>query len=277
MVWRRGMLLGGLRMAVIRAEHVSRIFDKSQPRLLRLITHAPEQRLVAVDDVSIEIQPGQTYALVGESGSGKSTLARILVGLDRPNSGEVYLNDQVFDATNPDMRREVQMIFQSPYASLNPRWRVGDILAEPLKAFRLRRGPDIQQRVFELLEQVGLSKSDAARFPHEFSGGQRQRISIARALASEPKFLVCDEPTSALDVSVQAQVLNLLKALQRDLGLTYMFITHDLAVVRTMAHRIGVLKQGVLVEEQDADNLFQSPQHEYTRMLLRSSPILKRA
>ena len=261
-------------MLIMQANNITRVFDKSQPQWLRRLTKAPEQRVVAVDNVSLSIQTGQTYALVGESGSGKSTLARILVGLDRPTQGQVLLNERPFDPNTRSMRRAVQMVFQSPYASLNPRWRVGDILSEPLRAFDLRHGAAVNQRVVELLEQVGLSRTDAKRFPHEFSGGQRQRISIARALASEPQFLVCDEPTSALDVSVQAQVLNLLKSLQRELGLTYLFITHDLAVVRTMAHQIGVLKNGKLVEEQTADDLFAAPAHEYTQMLLNSSPLL---
>ena len=232
----------------------------------------------AVREVSLTIEAGQTYALVGESGSGKSTLARAVVGLSDPTSGQVLFDGQRVSTRSPSqLRRQMQMIFQSPYASLNPRWWVGDILAEPIRVFGLNVPGGVDRRVADLLEQVGLSASDAGRFPHEFSGGQRQRISIARALASEPKFIVCDEPTSALDVSVQAQVLNLLKQLQRDLGLTYLFITHDLAVVRTMAHRIGVMKFGELVEEQAADDLFVSPQHAYTQMLLQSAPILNRA
>ena len=262
--------------ASIEAQGIVRVFDKSAPSWVRAITRQPEQRLVAVDQVSLTVQSGQTFALVGESGSGKSTLARILVGLDKPTQGAVLLNGERFLPSRQEHRRQVQMIFQSPYASLNPRWRVADILAEPIKAFGLRKGADVAHRVSELLSQVGLSASDGKRFPHEFSGGQRQRISIARALASEPSFLVCDEPTSALDVSVQAQVLNLLKSLQRELGLTYLFITHDLAVVRTMAHEIGVLKNGQLVERQSADDLFRAPQHEYTQMLLRSAPVLRR-
>ena len=165
------------------------------------------------------------------------------------------------------------MVFQSPYASLNPRWKVGDILSEPMRAFGLIDGAKAQRsRVAELLEQVGLSESDATKYPHEFSGGQRQRISIARALASQPEVIICDEPTSALDVSVQAQVLNLLKSLQKEFGLTYLFITHDLAVVSTMANRIGVLNQGVLVEEQDTAALFADPQQDYTKMLLSAAP-----
>lgn len=262
-------------MSIIRVEQVTRIFDRSQAAWLRKLTGAQLDQLIALNNVSLEIEAGQTYALVGESGSGKSTLARIVVGLDRATQGQVFLNEQPFDPRVMLQRRQVQMVFQSPYASLNPRWRVKDILAEPLKAFGLRDTPASRnQRVDELLEQVGLSSSDGEAYPHEFSGGQRQRISIARALASEPKFLVCDEPTSALDVSVQAQVLNLLKQLQRELGLTYLFITHDLAVVRSVAHKIGVLRRGELVEEGAADQVFADPRHEYTQILLSAAPVI---
>ena len=219
---------------------------------------------------------------MGESGSGKSTIARIAVGLLGPSSGRILidghnLNDRgLSQAEHRRIRQRLQMVFQSPYASLNPRWRVGNILAEPLRTFSLVDGRQAEQkRVNELLEQVGLSPSDARRFPHEVSGGQRQRISSARALAARPDFIVCDEPTSALDVSVQAQVLNLLKELQRDLGLTYLFITHDLAVVRVMAHKIGVLKSGQLVEEQDTATLIESPKSDYTKMLIRSAPRIR--
>jgi len=221
---------------------------------------------------------------VGESGSGKSTIAHMTVGLLTPSSGKVLidghnLHDPNLSAVdNRRIRQRLQMVFQSPYASLNPRWRVGSILAEPIRVFHLVEDRAAEQaRVRELLDQVGLSASDAKRYPHEFSGGQRQRISIARALASKPDFIVCDEPTSALDVSVQAQVLNLLKQLQRDLGLTYLFITHNLAVVRVMAHRIGVLKSGRLVEEQATDRLIESPQSDYTEMLIRSAPRIHRS
>ena len=203
----------------------------------------------------------------------------MIVGLETPDSGRIRIDGQtVFDESagqtqDAGLRQKLQMVFQSPYSSLNPRWRVGDILLEPIRAFRLIDDQDAQQaRVRELLEQVGMSAQDAARYPHEFSGGQRQRISIARALASNPQFIVCDEPTSALDVSVQAQVLNLLKQLQRDLKLTYLFISHDMAVVRVMAHRIGVLKDGRLVEENAAGDLIESPQDPYTRMLMDSTP-----
>ena len=259
--------------------NISRHFDISDPILARMLSGGGKRILTAVDDVSFSIAKGQTYALVGESGSGKSTIARMVVGLERPDSGRILIDGQTaFDAAgghsqDERLRQKLQMVFQSPYSSLNPRWRVGDILMEPIKAFSLIGERSAQQRrVDELLEQVGLSSPDAARFPHEFSGGQRQRISIARALASNPQFIVCDEPTSALDVSVQAQVLNLLKQLQRDLQLTYLFISHDMAVVRVMAHRIGVLKDGRLVEENEASKLIESPQQPYTRMLMESTP-----
>jgi peptide/nickel transport system ATP-binding protein len=258
---------------------ISRHFDISDPFLARVVSGGRKRVLTAVDDVSFSIAKGQTYALVGESGSGKSTIARMIVGLERPDSGRIQIDGQTaFDETggqveNNRLRQKLQMVFQSPYSSLNPRWRVGDILIEPIKAFGLISDRGAQQRrVDELLEQVGLSSADSVRFPHEFSGGQRQRISIARALASNPQFIVCDEPTSALDVSVQAQVLNLLKQLQRDLQLTYLFISHDMAVVRVMAHRIGVLKEGRLVEENEAGELIESPQQPYTRMLMDSTP-----
>ena len=263
------------------AENLSREFDLSDPWLIRMLSLSKKRILHAVSDVSFQIDRGTTYALVGESGSGKSTIARMAVGLLPPTSGTVTieahdLNDSNLESSERQaLRRRIQMVFQSPYASLNPRWRVSAILAEPLRAFGLvAEGQDETTRVKELLEQVGLSASDARRYPHEFSGGQRQRISIARALASEPDFIICDEPTSALDVSVQAQVLNLLKQLQRDLGLTYLFITHDLAVVATMASRIGVLQSGRLVEEGLSEDIFKNPQTDYTRMLIDSAPRL---
>lgn len=261
------------------ANNLVRKFDLSDPLLVRLLSFRKKRILTAVNDVSFTIERGSTYALVGESGSGKSTIARMAVGLLEPSEGRVTidgvdLNDAKLDAEErQSLRRRIQMVFQSPYASLNPRWRVGAILAEPLHAFGLAQGRETE-RVSELLEQVGLAASDARRFPHEFSGGQRQRISIARALASEPEFIICDEPTSALDVSVQAQVLNLLKQLQRDMGLTYLFITHDLAVVATMANRIGVLQAGKLVEEGASEALFANPKTDYTRMLIDSAPRL---
>ena len=265
--------------AYLEVTGLSRHFDVSDPLVARLLAGGRKRLLTAVDDVSFTIAKGETYALVGESGSGKSTIARMIVGLERPDSGSIGIDGHtVFDETrgqvqDNSLRQKLQMVFQSPYSSLNPRWRVGDILMEPIRAFGLIEDSAAQQRrVRELLDQVGLSAPDAERYPHEFSGGQRQRISIARALASNPQFIVCDEPTSALDVSVQAQVLNLLKMLQRELQLTYLFISHDMAVVRVMAHRIGVLKDGRLVEENEAGALIETPQQPYTRMLMDSTP-----
>lgn len=280
-----GWLAGCTAMSeFIRIDRLCRRFDLSEPWMARVIYRRPKRYLDAVDDVSFSIERGKTYALVGESGSGKSTIARIAVGLLGPTSGTVRIDGHdlhdrsMSEADHRRIRQRLQMIFQSPFASLNPRWRVGSILAEPLRVFGLVKDKGAElDRVHELLDQVGLSATDARRFPHEFSGGQRQRISIARALASNPDFIVCDEPTSALDVSVQAQVLNLLKRLQEDLGLTYLFITHDLAVVRVMAHHIGVLKSGQLVEERDTAGLIESPQSDYTRMLIRSAPRIREA
>jgi peptide/nickel transport system ATP-binding protein len=214
---------------------------------------------------------------VGESGCGKSTVARLVVGLYAPTSGGIRFDGRPLAEVrrDPSQRRRMQMIFQDPYASLNPRWRVRDIVAEPLRAFGLVEDRAAEaRRVDELLTQVGLSPKDGEKYPHEFSGGQRQRISIARALSSNPDFLVCDEPTSALDVSVQAQILNLMKRLQRDLGLTYLFISHNLAVVRQMSDMVGVMYLGRLVEIAPAETLFSAPRHPYTRALLEAIPDL---
>ena len=266
-------------MSFVQATDLTRTFDLSDPFIVRAISRTPKRILTAVDKVSFSIEKGTTYALVGESGSGKSTIAKMAVGLLKPTDGSLLvdgmnLNDpKLAKEETLALRRRIQMVFQSPYASLNPRWKVKDILCEPIKAFKLIENPKAQiDRVHELLEQVGLASSDANKFPHEFSGGQRQRISIARALSSEPEIIVCDEPTSALDVSVQAQVLNLLKSLQKEYALTYPFITHDLAVVSTMANKIGVLNQGKLVEEQTPEVLFSEPKNSYTKMLLNAAP-----
>ena len=252
-------------------------FDVSKPWLQRTLTREPPRRLRAVDNVSFHIDAGTTFALVGESGCGKSTIARLAVGLYTPSEGDILFENQHLSAARaqPAMRRKMNMIFQDPYASLNPRWRVKDIVAEPIRAFRLATRPnETQARVGSLLAQVGLTIKDGEKYPHEFSGGQRQRISIARALASEPDFLVCDEPTSALDVSVQAQILNLMRDLQRRLGLTYLFISHNLAVVRHMADRVGVMYLGRIVETGPAETIFQTPRHPYTRLLLDAIPDL---
>lgn len=258
---------------------LTRTFDVSKPLLNRIIEREPKQFLRAVDNVSLTIKKGETYALVGESGSGKSTIAKMVVGLLGATQGEIRFDGQVMDTrssvTMTQLRSRFQMIFQSPFASLNPRWKVRDIIAEPMHAFgTVATGAPMQKRVDELLELVGLSAADGGKFPHEFSGGQRQRIAIARALSSNPEFIVCDEPTSALDVSVQAQILNLMRDLQDNLGLTYLFISHDLSVVRHMANRIGVLYLGALVEDADAKQLFVNPQHPYTKMLLDAVPDL---
>ncbi|MCS6811129.1 MAG: dipeptide ABC transporter ATP-binding protein [Tepidimonas sp.] len=265
---------------LVQVHDVARTFDVSAPWLNRVLQRLPRQRLHAVDGVSFEIARGQTLALVGESGCGKSTLARLLVGLYRPTRGQVRFDGQDVHATlagrqGRALRRRMQMIFQDPYASLNPRWRVEAIIAEPLREHGLVAGRAAQrERVAELLRAVGLSPHDMVKYPHQFSGGQRQRISIARALATQPEFLVCDEPTSALDVSVQAQVLNIMKDLQRQHGLTYLFISHNLAVVRHVSDQVGVMYLGRLVELADKRTLFAQPRHPYTRMLLEAIPKL---
>jgi peptide/nickel transport system ATP-binding protein len=245
-----------------------------------MIERLPRQTVVAVADVSFEIEPRTTLALVGESGSGKSTLAKMVVGLIAPTSGKVFIagiamHDNAQRSAQRRLRQQIQMIFQDPYASLNPRWRARDIIAEPIRTFRLVRGRlNVITRVHELLSLVGLDPADGVKYPHEFSGGQRQRIAVARALASEPQFIVCDEPTSALDVSIQAQILNLMRDLQDRFGLTYLLISHNLAVVRHMAHRIGVMYLGRLVEVAPRTQLFRTPRHPYTRLLLDSVPDL---
>ena len=264
----------------IKVENLVRVFDVSRPWLNRVIEQEPRRLLTAVDGVSFAIPRGDTFALVGESGSGKSTIAKMIVGLVQPTAGRI-----LFDGTdlqgdggldgNRALRRRLTMIFQDPYASLNPRMTAAEIIAEPIKAFSLAgSGAEVDARVCELLELVRLAPADGAKFPHQFSGGQRQRIAIARALASKPEFIVCDEPTSALDVSVQAQILNLMRDLQEKLGLTYLLISHNLAVVRHMATRVGVLYLGRLVEVAPAADLFRTPKHPYTRMLLDAVPDL---
>ncbi|MFM7303747.1 MAG: ABC transporter ATP-binding protein [Alphaproteobacteria bacterium] len=255
----------------------ARYFDVSRPALQRLIANEGKRILRAVDGISLSVPKGTTLSLVGESGCGKSTVARLAVGLYRPSGGQVMFDgrDLAEARAASDQRRRMQMIFQDPYASLNPRWRVRDIIAEPIRAFGLLPNRAAEEaRVAELLTQVGLSPLDGHKFPHEFSGGQRQRISIARALSSNPEFLVCDEPTSALDVSVQAQILNLMKELQSRMGLTYLFISHNLAVVRQVSDRIGVMYLGRIAELAPAESLFRRPRHPYTRALMEAIPDL---
>ncbi len=251
----------------VMAPWVERLLGRKRPRLLK-----------AVDGVAFSIPAGRTLAIVGESGCGKSTVARLVAGLYRPTEGTIRIDG--LDAVHAkgagqrrQIRRQLQMIFQDPMASLNPRWRVRDIIAEPIRAFGLIRSrAEIERQVAELLTHVGLAPIDGEKYPHEFSGGQRQRISIARALSSKPRLLLCDEPTSALDVSVQAQILNLMRDLQREMGLTYLFISHNLAVVRHMADRIAVMYLGRIAELADAEILFAAPRHPYTRLLLETIP-----
>lgn len=247
---------------------LTRIFDVSAPWLNRVVERKPKAYLRAVDDVSFVVPAGGCLSLVGESGCGKSTVARLVTGLYPPSSGQIS-----FAAGRDGKPLSAQMIFQDPYASLNPRWRVFDIIAEPLRELKLRPDePAIAARVGELLSIVGLGPRDGRKYPHEFSGGQRQRISIARALATEPEFLVCDEPTSALDVSVQAQILNLMRRLQDELGLSYLFISHDMSVVRHMSDQIAVMYLGRMVEQAATEVLFANPKHPYTQLLLETIP-----
>ena len=262
---------------LLRLEGVGRDFDVSRPWLNRVLEGAPRQLLRAVDEVSFDVAKGETLALVGESGCGKSTVARLIVGLYPLTRGRIEFDGaDLSSAQAARQRRRMQMIFQDPYASLNPRWRVRDIVAEPLRVLGLSGSKAAERaRVAELLRQVGLAAEDGEKYPHEFSGGQRQRISIARARSGNPECLVCDEPTSALDVSVQAQILNLMTELQERLGLTYLFISHNLAVVAHVADRVGVMYLGQVVEIAPAARLFAAPRHPYTRMLMDAIPDLE--
>jgi peptide/nickel transport system ATP-binding protein len=273
-------MTAALAMPLVEAKGLTRVFDVSKPWLNRKIEGEPKAFLKAVTGISFTIGRRETLALVGESGSGKSTAARMVVGLLRPTAGTVTIDGVDMWATaraaeRQKLRRRLQMIFQDPYASLNPRWRVDRIIADPIKAFGLASDrAELEHRVGELLKLVGLDPADGAKYPHEFSGGQRQRICIARALSSNPEFIVCDEPTSALDVSVQAQILNLMRDLQDRLGLSYLFISHNLAVVRHMATRIGVMYLGRIVELAPSAELFRAPRHPYTRLLMDALPDL---
>jgi oligopeptide transport system ATP-binding protein len=263
--------------------------DNQNPVLLkvdRLVKHFPIlsgvfQRQVgvvhAVDDITFHIYRGETFGLVGESGCGKSTAGRTILQLYRPTSGHVYFEDTDLASLKGEdlrrMRRRMQMIFQDPYASLNPRMPIGEIIGEPLLVHEMAKGPEINERVQELLSTVRLSRGFASRYPHEFSGGQRQRIGIARALALQPEFIVCDEPISALDVSIQAQVINLLEDLQEKYGLTYLFIAHDLSVVRHISDRVAVMYLGILAEMAARSELYEHPLHPYTQALLSAVPV----
>ena len=255
-------------------KNVTKIFDEQ----LFLRSKKEINKLKALDNVSFQIFEGESFGLVGESGSGKSTIAKIITSLIKPTSGEVFFeNLSLHDPNNKKIknkyRGQIQMIFQDPYSSLNPRFKVKDIIAEPIKFFQ--KGIDnktIQKNIYDLIDIVGMSRQSLNRYPHEFSGGQRQRISIARALATRPRLLICDEPTSALDVSIQAQILNLLKDLQEELNLTILFISHDLPVVRQMCDRIAVLRNGNLCEVEKTENLFNNPNHQYTKELISLMP-----
>ncbi len=233
--------------------------------------------LKAVDDVSFNINRGETLGLVGESGCGKTTCGRTIIGLYNATGGDIYFEDKHINnlkgKDKKELSKKAQIIFQDPYASLNPRMTVGDIVASGIDIHKMYVKQERMDKIYELLRLVGLNKEHASRFPHEFSGGQRQRIGIARALAIEPQFIVCDEPISALDVSIQAQIVNLLIDLQRDLGLTYLFIAHDLSMVRHISDKVGVMYLGQMVELTTSSNLYDNPQHPYTQALLSSIPI----
>ncbi|MER1966362.1 ABC transporter ATP-binding protein [Castellaniella sp. GW247-6E4] len=256
---------------LVSVKALSRHFGISRSPLTRIVMGQKPQTLKAVDEVSLNIWRGETLAMVGESGCGKSTFARLMAGLYTPTSGNISFSGA------PHSQPRIQMIFQDPYASLNPRWRVEDIIAEPMRmATPVPSAAQRRERVADLLNQVSLSPRDGGKYPHEFSGGQRQRISIARVLAADAEFIICDEPTSALDVSVQAQILNLMQDLQTTFNLTYLFISHNLAVVRHVADRVAVMYLGRIVEISDASEFFTSPAHPYSRLLLQSVPSLSR-
>ncbi|MEM7445109.1 MAG: oligopeptide/dipeptide ABC transporter ATP-binding protein [Pseudomonadota bacterium] len=256
-----------------------RTFDASPPWLVRTIGRQQRRIVRAVDGMDFAIARGATLGLVGESGCGKSTVARCLAGLLEPDSGTIRISEASADPSDDrSSRRQVQMVFQDPYSSLNPRWRVGETIGDSLLAFGLAQNRrEMRDQVGALLVDVGLAPEDADRYPHEFSGGQRQRVAIARAIAAKPSILIADEPTSALDVSVQAQILNLLRDLQAAHTLTCLFISHDLGVVDHMADTIGVMYLGRLVELRNKTDLFERPLHPYTRMLIETAPRLKRA
>jgi oligopeptide transport system ATP-binding protein len=258
---------------LVRVEGLKKYFPIRQGAVIR--KHVGDVK--AVDDVSFEIYEGETLGLVGESGCGKTTVGRTLLQIYRPTAGKVFFEDQDITQLKPAemraMRRNIQMIFQDPYASLNPRMTVGNIISEPMMYHRVIPRERRDERVRELLEMVGLRPYFAKRYPHEFSGGQRQRIGIARSLGLEPRFIVCDEPISALDVSIQAQIVNLLEELQDSLGLTYLFIAHDLSMVRHISDRIAVMYLGKIVELTDRNELYKNPLHPYTRALLSAVPI----
>lgn len=252
--------------ALVKVKNLKKYFEISKNEILK-----------AVDDVSFDIYEGETLGLVGESGCGKSTTGRCLVRLHEPTDGEILFEDKKIDILSRSealsFARKVQMIFQNPYSSLNPRMTVSDIIGEGIKLHESFNDKEITERIYELLNMVGLNKDHANRFPHEFSGGQRQRIGIARSLSVNPKFIICDEPISALDVSIQAQVINLLKKFQRNMNLTYLFIAHDLSVVKYVSDRVAVMYLGSIVEQAKSEDIYKNPLHPYTKALLSSIPI----
>ena len=262
------------RTPLLKVEHLSKEFPAESGMFAKRFS----KRVVsAVNDISFEIYPGETFGLVGESGCGKSTTGRTIMRLTKPTAGKVFFQGKDVAEMSKheikDMRREMQFIFQDPYASLNPRMTIGEIVSEPMTIHGVGTKEERIERVRELLDVVGLNPEHINRYPHEFSGGQKQRIGIARALAVEPEFVICDEPISALDVSIQAQVLNMLKELQEEMGLTYLFIAHDLSVVKYISDRVIVMYLGTMVEFADSEELYAHPLHPYTRALLSAIPL----
>jgi peptide/nickel transport system ATP-binding protein len=259
-------------MALVEVRNLTKVFHLGE----RFLSSLPAREVRAVDGVSLDIEPGETLGLVGESGSGKSTLGRLILRLIVPTSGSVRFNrHDVLSASGTELRRlrrDMQIVFQDPFGSLNPRMRVEEIVSEPLAIHDGVSGRTRRSRAAELMRAVGLDESALNRYPHEFSGGQRQRIGIARALALKPKFIVADEPVSALDVSVGAQIVNLLRGLQREYGLTYLFISHSMPVVRYLASRIAVMYRGKILELGPTSDITTTPQHPYTRSLLEATP-----
>ena len=257
--------------ALLRVRNLKKYFPIKKGVMKRTVGYVK-----AVDNVSFDIHKGEVLGLVGESGCGKTTIGRTILNLTRPTEGETIYNERNVYSLKPKenkaLRTEMQIIFQDPYSSLNPRLSVGEIVGEALREHKLAKGRDVNRKVVEMLEKCGLTAGQVRRYPHEFSGGQRQRICIARALVLEPKFVVCDEAVSALDVSIQAQIINLLKGLQEDMDLTYLFISHDLSVVRFISDRIAVMYLGEIVELAEKEELFNNPKHPYTRALLSAVP-----
>lgn len=256
---------------IVQVKHLKKYFMANKHIL------TPSDYVKAVDDVTFDIMPGETVGLVGESGCGKSTLARSIIRIYEPTAGDVlYRGKNITHLSNGRLRQyrnKMQMIFQDPYASLDPRYTVGEIIEEPMEIYHMYDKSGRESKVQELLELVGLKPDHISRYPHEFSGGQRQRIGIARTLALDPEFIICDEPISALDVSIQAQIINLLEKLQDERQLTYLFIAHDLTMVKHISHKIGVMYLGHLVEFGDADEVYSNPLHPYTKALLSAAPI----